>query len=129
MPRLFGHIGKLYDSVLENEEELSKIPISKFDSFLIHGNQSVDLRSNLFEFFVHDALGFYSHEDQSSAKPEMAFEIDTDSKVFDPVDEFINWKPDTLDTTSSNYKALKLYRRIGFKEDYCYPQAYLVQKK
>ena len=32
-------------------------------------------------------------------------------------------------TETNNYKALKLYRRIGFKEDFCYPQAYLVQKK
>ena len=31
--------------------------------------------------------------------------------------------------SSNNYKALKLYRRIGFKEDFCYPQAYLMQKK
>lgn len=32
-------------------------------------------------------------------------------------------------TETNNYKALKLYRRIGFKEDYCYPQAYLLPKK
>lgn len=31
-------------------------------------------------------------------------------------------------TETNNYKALKMYRRIGFKEDYCYPQAYLLQK-
>jgi len=32
-------------------------------------------------------------------------------------------------TETNNYKALKLYRRIGFKEDYCYPQAYLLSNK
>ena len=32
-------------------------------------------------------------------------------------------------TETNNYKALKMYRKIGFKEDYCYPQAYLMQKK
>ena len=32
-------------------------------------------------------------------------------------------------TETNNYKALKLYRRVGFKEDYCYPQAYMLQKK
>lgn len=32
-------------------------------------------------------------------------------------------------TETNNYKALKLYRRIGFREDYCYPQAYLTPKK
>ena len=28
-------------------------------------------------------------------------------------------------TETNNYKALKMYRRVGFKEDYCYPQAYI----
>lgn len=28
-------------------------------------------------------------------------------------------------TETNNYKALKMYRRVGFKEDFCYPQAYL----
>ena len=32
-------------------------------------------------------------------------------------------------TETNNYKALKMYRRIGFREDYCYPQAYLLQKR
>ena len=31
-------------------------------------------------------------------------------------------------TETNNYKALKLYRRVGFREDYCYPQAYLIPK-
>lgn len=32
-------------------------------------------------------------------------------------------------TETNNYKALKMYRKIGFREDFCYPQAYLLQKK
>lgn len=32
-------------------------------------------------------------------------------------------------TETNNYKALKMYRKIGFKENYCYPQAYLMAKK
>ena len=28
-------------------------------------------------------------------------------------------------TETNNYKALKMYRHVGFKEDFCYPQAYL----
>ena len=32
-------------------------------------------------------------------------------------------------TETNNYKALKMYRKIGFKEDYCYPQAYLLPKR
>ncbi len=32
-------------------------------------------------------------------------------------------------TETNNYKALKMYRKIGFREDFCYPQAYLMQKR
>ena len=28
-------------------------------------------------------------------------------------------------TETDNYQALKMYRHIGFKEDYAYPQSYL----
>ena len=112
LPRLFAHIGKLYNSVLENEEELSKVPISKFDGFLVRGNQPANLCSNLFEFFAHDALDFYKHRDQSTANPQRAFEIDVNSKVFDSLDEFLAWNPETNDIDSPNYKALKLYQRL-----------------
>ncbi len=40
-----------------------------------------------------------------------------------------NFSEVNVTTETNNYKALKLYRRIGFREDYCYPQAYLVSKK
>lgn len=112
LPRLFGHIGKLYDSALENEKELSAIPLSKFDDFLSKGAYPKELRNNLYEFLVHEALSFYGHEDQSTIKPQIAFEIDADSKAFDSIDDFINWKPDVLDSDSCNYKALKLYQNL-----------------
>lgn len=32
-------------------------------------------------------------------------------------------------TETNNYKALKMYRTAGFREDYCYPQAYLLQRR
>ncbi len=40
-----------------------------------------------------------------------------------------NFSEFNVTTETNNYKALKLYRSIGFKEDYCYPQAYLLPKK
>lgn len=41
----------------------------------------------------------------------------------------IDFSEINVTTETNNYKALKMYRRIGFKEDYCYPQAYLLQKR
>lgn len=40
-----------------------------------------------------------------------------------------NFSEINVTTETNNYKALKMYRKIGFREDYCYPQAYLVPKK
>lgn len=39
-----------------------------------------------------------------------------------------NFSEINVTTETNNYKALKMYRKIGFKEDYCYPQAYLLTK-
>ena len=40
-----------------------------------------------------------------------------------------NFTEVNVTTETNNYKALKMYRKIGFREDYCYPQAYLLPKK
>ena len=32
-------------------------------------------------------------------------------------------------TETNNFQALKMYRNLGFKEDYSYPQSYLPIKK
>lgn len=39
-----------------------------------------------------------------------------------------NFSEVNVTTETNNYKALKMYRKIGFREDYCYPQAYLLAK-
>lgn len=40
-----------------------------------------------------------------------------------------NYSEINVTTETNNYKALKMYRKVGFKEDYSYPQAYLLQKR
>ena len=112
LPRLFAYIGKLYESVLEQEDELTKIPIEKYYGFIERGNLPSNLCSNLFEFFANQALDFYNNEDQSTAKPQYAFEINADSKVFDSLDDFLVWSPEITDKDSPNYKALKVYQRL-----------------
>ncbi len=40
-----------------------------------------------------------------------------------------NFSEVNVTTETNNYKALKMYRKIGFREDFCYPQAYLLPKR
>ena len=66
----------------------------------------------------HRGKGFSEHMLNRSIKMIVDW-TKIGKRVFDEVN---------VTTETKNYKALKLYRRIGFREDYCYPQAYLVQK-
>ena len=68
---------------------------------------------------VHRGKGFSEHLLNRSIKTIVDW-TKLGKRVFSEVN---------VTTETNNYKALKLYRRIGFREDYCYPQAYLLAKK
>lgn len=112
LPKLFAHIGNLYENVLSEEEKLRKIPISKLDGFLEQGNQPKELRATLFDFFAHEALEFYMADAQSAAKPVRAFEVEADSPALGGRDAFLAWVPESLDKESCNLRAVKILQRL-----------------
>lgn len=112
LPKLFTHIGNLYENVLKEEESLRKLPISTLDGFLEKGNQPETLRPTLFDFFAHEALDFYMADAQSAAKPVRAFEIEASSPAIGERDVFMKWQPDTLDKDSCNLRAVILLQRL-----------------
>ena len=63
----------------------------------------------------HRGKGFSKHLLQRTVRS-----IVDDSKIGENKCTEIN-----VTTETNNYRALKMYRQVGFKEDYCYPQAYL----
>lgn len=68
---------------------------------------------------AHRGKGFSEHLLNRSIKTVLDW-TKLDKRYFSEVN---------VTTETNNYKALKLYRKVGFKEDYCYPQAYLLPKK
>jgi hypothetical protein len=112
LPKLFEHIGNLYENVLKQEDFLKKQKIEKLRGFLELGNQPLELRPTLFDFFAHEALTFYMADDQSSAKPVRAFEVEVDSPAMGSLKEFMAWKPEAYEKDSCNYKAVILLQRI-----------------
>ena len=113
--RIYEYIDKLYESVLENEKELSNKKLTKnsdYYEFLYDDNNIVDLKDNLYEVFIHEALDFYNHVRECNEKTQIGFNLDDNSKIFGTVDEFINWKPEISDPSSCNYKSLKLYQKL-----------------
>lgn len=112
LPRLFKHISKLFDESLENEKDLQNTPIENWLGFLESGNQPLSLRPTLYDFFVHEALEFFTSDEQTSALPQDAFELNSESPVLGPVNEFLLWKPETTDTESPKLKAIKLFQKL-----------------
>ena len=100
LPKLFAHIGNLYENVLEQEKFLKSQDIKQLEGFLDFGNQPVKLRPTLFDFFAHEALTFYMADDQSSARPEKAFEVEIDSPAMGNIKEFLAWDPKAYDKDS-----------------------------
>lgn len=110
--KLFGVIDSLYQDLLEHQVVLGTLPVDKYLDFLEPGNTPVDYRPTLLDFIAHEALHFYTCAEQVAARPEDAFEIDAQSDAFGPTNAFILYTPDTKDTASSMYKAVKIYQTL-----------------
>ncbi len=112
LPKLFAHVGDLYENVLKEEKFLKSEPIDQLKGFLEMGNQPLVFRPTLFDFFAHEALFFYMVDDQSSAKPVRAFEVEIDSSAMGTMKEFLAWNPEAFDKDSCNYRAVRLLQRL-----------------
>lgn len=112
LPKLFAYVGNLYENVLKQEDFLKKEKLEQLKGFLDFGSQPIALRPTLFDFFAHEALFFYMVDDQSSAKPTRAFEIEIDSAAMGSMKEFLAWQPEAFDKDSCNFRAVRLFQRL-----------------
>jgi uncharacterized protein YfaS (alpha-2-macroglobulin family) len=69
-------------------------------------------RPTLYDFLVHEAIGFYSSGEQAAAKAEDAFELSADSPIFAAAADFMIWPVSTADTDSPVVKAIKLFQQL-----------------
>lgn len=112
LPRLFSEIDKQLQAALEDEEKLKSTPVSEFEALLVAGTAGDSYRPTMYDFLAHLALHFYSSGEQASVKAQDAFEISAESPIFAPAEQFVNWQPETEDTDSPNYRAIKLYQSL-----------------
>jgi len=116
LPRLFSHIDKLFAEALSAHETLKAIPIGAWDDLLEKGTVPDSYRPTLYDFIAHEALQFYTSGEQAAALPQDAFEISSDSPVFDPIDTFLAW--DAAAGVSSEarqspaLKAIRIYQEL-----------------
>ena len=115
LPRLLDKIDELYTEVLSHEEQLKSITMEMFTDFFEEGSVPMSYRPTLYDFAAFSAIAFYQDGDQIRNEPEDAFELDADSDAFAQAGDFIDYLPETTDTSSPILKAMKLYQGLlGF---------------
>ncbi len=118
LPRILAEIDWHFTLALDADQELKAIPIDQYDDLLEKGTVPDTYRPTLYDFLAQEALSFYSAGEQAGVLPQDTFEFMTDSPIFAPVAEFLQWEPDTTDTDSAKLKAVRLYQALlAFHQD------------
>jgi hypothetical protein len=112
LPRLFAEIDKHIQAALAAADQLKKIPIAEYNDLLEKGTLPDDYRPTLYDFVAHQALDLYQAGEQAGAKPEDAFVLAADGPIFQPVAQFLAWKPESDDADSPTLKAVLLYQQL-----------------
>src|SRR5947207_1038436 len=104
LPRLFREIDRQFTKGLAQDALLKRTPISVFDALLAKGSAPDPYRPTLYDFIVQEALKFYTSGEQAAAKPQDAFELFADQRVYGIIPVF---------GTAEEFTAGKIERRAN----------------
>ena len=108
---LFDEISLYYQNSLEQQLLLQLEDLKTYDELLILQEDSKTYRPMLFDFLAHNALEFYSTDENSITKPAYKFEIDNEQFLSD-ARSFSRLEITSKDSTSLQLQALKLYQEL-----------------
>ena len=111
LEKLHNSITKLFKASLSNETILKQTKLDGFDAIIIKGENTRNLRANLYDFLAHRALDYFMTDERDLIKPAYQFNLN-DPKAFAPAKEFAQHIFKTKDTASLHYKALNLFRDL-----------------
>jgi uncharacterized protein YfaS (alpha-2-macroglobulin family) len=108
---LFDEISLHYQNSLEQQLLLQLEDLKNYDELLILQEDSKIYRPTLFDFLAHNALEFYTTNENSITKPAYKFEIDN-AQFLNESQSFSRLNITSKDSTSLQLQALKLYQEI-----------------
>ena len=111
LPRLYREIDLHFTNALA-DGRLKTIPTTDFADLLTKPTLPEKYRPTLYDFIAHEALGFYTSGEFAAAKPEDAFKVRASDPLLGPLDKFLAWVPETTDTESPQFKAVRLYQDV-----------------
>ena len=95
---------------------LQSLPVGEWSALIEPGTMPDRYRPTVWDVVVHDALDFAASGERGAVAPEDAFELDAASPVLDPVEGFLDWRPDTApdqtDADSPLLDSVRLFREL-----------------
>lgn len=112
LKRILAEVDKRFQAALEGKEALRDQPIGTFKDVLSPAALGDATRPTLYDFIAHQAIGFYAGEEVAASRPQDSFEIAATDPVFGTTEEFLAWNPQTNDTSSPAYRALRIFQDL-----------------
>ncbi len=108
---LFDEISVYYQNSLKNQLLLQLEDLESYNELLILQKDSKIYRPTLFDFLAHNALEFYTTDENSITKPAYKFEIDNE-EFLSNAKSFSKLEITSKNNTSLQLQALKLYQDL-----------------
>jgi len=111
LPQLLDEIDRRYTQALANTAQLQNSSVEAYQDLLVAGNLPTSYRPTLFDFLAHEAIEFYSLDEQI-VRPQQAFVLPADSPVLGNVESFLDWEPSAPQDDAPLLKAVRLYQQV-----------------
>ncbi len=112
LARLFAEIDKHFQAALAAADQLKKIPVATTTTcWKKAACRTTTAPRSTISWPIRRWISTTAGE-QAGAKAEDAFELAADGPIFQPVEQFIAWKPESTDADSPTLKAVRLYQQL-----------------
>ena len=112
LARILTEIDRHFSEGLKAVPALQKITASDYHELLKKGTVGNTYRPTLYDVLAESAITFYSAGEQGGSKSQDAFELQTESPIFDSLQQFLDWKPESSDDRSPTLRAIELYQDL-----------------
>lgn len=115
--QILSEIDRQFQTALANPKQLQQIAATDYDEFLQAGSSGAQSKSSpyrptLYDVMVQAAIDFYNAGEQGGSKSQDAFILQSTTPVFDSLEAFLAWKPESAEVNSPLLKSIALFQDI-----------------
>lgn len=109
--RLTNAITQAYEASLSHPEPLKKAPLAAYNQIIAKGENAEGLQPTVYDLLAYRAINYFRSGYSNIRRPANQFEL-TDPAAFAPASQFAKHAFTSTDTSSLQWKALRLYQDL-----------------